>query len=1302
MKSFYMYVIVLLAVFAMVSAYSITADCAPGGPEPRENSVVNTTQPIDGSDRITWTTLPPSPAMARYWCPGTGVVRDTIYFLGGRGSPTGTLAEIIAYVPANNSWVTTGLPTLLTPRRTGGGGRIGNKIYVAGGRDASNTLLSSCEEFDVDTKFVTTKAPMPSAMYACASAVAGGKLYIIGSELPGTNCYEYDPATNTWATKAPIPVSRGWAAAAGAGGKVYVFGGCSGPYLKDCYEFDPATNTWTAKESMPTTREYHSAVTVNDQDIYIIGGNTAGGAAENVVYKYNIAGDTWTTEAPIPTARGWEMLNVVGSAIYASFGCNDWSTPVCLNTNERGSLVPLPRFDAAVSAILSPGHMHLLNTPMIPQATLINLGTETVTFSVRCSVVNMTGAVRHENTQTITLAGQRDTTVTFTSWTPTVTESLNAIVRTCLTNDTNPANDRMNKITFVSNLVEITIGTGTSPIAYVPMHCGEAYSVMEDIYLQSEINYYGPITTLAFYKAWGTTLNQIESVAIFMKYTTEDTLLPNPWDTAGYSLVYNGSFPNNATSGWMQITLTNPFLYNNVENLRVLVIKRPPSFTGYPYWNYSLTSPARRTRYGYGTTLPHSLTVGTTRPNTRFLLDLRTRPQRDAGVRAILSPGNWQLPNIPMTAQARITNYGAATQTFPVTCSIVNLAGQVRHYNSQTITLASLAETTVTFTSFNPAVFETLNVNVRTNLTNDTNPSNDRMTIRTRITNTAEVIIGTGMVSASFVLMNCSYPYSVSNAIYLQSEIGYYGDIINVAYYKTGGTSLTPIESVSFFMRHTNVTSVTTGAWDTTGFTNVFNRTFPNDSVTGWLDVPIHNFTYNNGDNLEIIVVKRPPAMPTGYPSWRLTNTSPIIQNRYRSGSTALPTWLNQTETRPNIRLYLALAIPPSRDLGIEKIIAPSSIHLINTPMTPIAKVRNYGSVAQSAPVICSIIGSAGTVRYIGNGTVTNLQPGDTTYVSFTPTYNPNNVEAESVFMRTNLINDSVPANDRKSCATTVGSVQLQNFEASNGGYVANPSTAAWEWGVPTSGPMAAHSGTKLWATVLGGNYTGNANWKLTSDNFIASSDNPALQFWHWYDTEAAFDGGNVKISTDSGTTWTIITPEGGYPGIANSLNIGIASEPCFTGHIQGYWEQETFILPVDSGQSFMIRWHFSTDGSGGYPGWYIDDVIGFNFAWTGITEENINTISKTELCALKPNPVTNGVAHILFSIATPTKTSLKIYNASGRLIKTLVNEKLTNGTYDYIWNGTDNNSREVAEGIYFFTLTTDKNNFTKKLVFTR
>jgi flagellar hook assembly protein FlgD len=86
----------------------------------------------------------------------------------------------------------------------------------------------------------------------------------------------------------------------------------------------------------------------------------------------------------------------------------------------------------------------------------------------------------------------------------------------------------------------------------------------------------------------------------------------------------------------------------------------------------------------------------------------------------------------------------------------------------------------------------------------------------------------------------------------------------------------------------------------------------------------------------------------------------------------------------------------------------------------------------------------------------------------------------------------------------------------------------------------------------------------------------------------------------------------------------------------------------------------------------------------------------------VKPNPVTNGLAHISFSIAEPTKASLNIYDASGRLVRTLLNSKLNAGNYNLSWNGTDDHNNNVAEGIYFYTLTTDNNNFTKKLVFTR
>jgi hypothetical protein len=115
----------------------------------------------------------------------------------------------------------------------------------------------------------------------------------------------------------------------------------------------------------------------------------------------------------------------------------------------------------------------------------------------------------------------------------------------------------------------------------------------------------------------------------------------------------------------------------------------------------------------------------------------------------------------------------------------------------------------------------------------------------------------------------------------------------------------------------------------------------------------------------------------------------------------------------------------------------------------------------------------------------------------------------------------------------------------------------------------------------------------------------------------------------------------------------------------------------------------------------FIDDVR--LQGGVGIEEVTPNKIPIiTLLNAVKPNPVSNGIAHISFSIAEPTKASLKIYDASGRMVKTLANSSFDRGVYNLTWNGTDDNNNKVAEGIYFYTLTTDNNNYTKKLVFTR
>jgi len=98
---------------------------------------------------------------------------------------------------------------------------------------------------------------------------------------------------------------------------------------------------------------------------------------------------------------------------------------------------------------------------------------------------------------------------------------------------------------------------------------------------------------------------------------------------------------------------------------------------------------------------------------------------------------------------------------------------------------------------------------------------------------------------------------------------------------------------------------------------------------------------------------------------------------------------------------------------------------------------------------------------------------------------------------------------------------------------------------------------------------------------------------------------------------------------------------------------------------------------------------------------EDTKPINKliTVLYETRPNPVNNSV-QVSFSIGEPSKISLKIHNVSGKLVKILANEFRSPGVYSVNWDGKDDNRRTVAEGVYFYTLETSRQRFTKKLVF--
>jgi hypothetical protein len=79
-------------------------------------------------------------------------------------------------------------------------------------------------------------------------------------------------------------------------------------------------------------------------------------------------------------------------------------------------------------------------------------------------------------------------------------------------------------------------------------------------------------------------------------------------------------------------------------------------------------------------------------------------------------------------------------------------------------------------------------------------------------------------------------------------------------------------------------------------------------------------------------------------------------------------------------------------------------------------------------------------------------------------------------------------------------------------------------------------------------------------------------------------------------------------------------------------------------------------------------------------------------------NPVREGPARISFSIAVGEKVELRLYDASGRLVRTLANREFTPGEHDIYWDGLDDDGRPAPAGVYFYQMRTPSFVSQKKL----
>ncbi len=178
--------------------------------------------------------------------------------------------------------------------------------------------------------------------------------------------------------------------------------------------------------------------------------------------------------------------------------------------------------------------------------------------------------------------------------------------------------------------------------------------------------------------------------------------------------------------------------------------------------------------------------------------------------------------------------------------------------------------------------------------------------------------------------------------------------------------------------------------------------------------------------------------------------------------------------------------------------------------------------------------------------------------------------------------------------------------------------TTLWNantWSATTS---VYYSAPNCYTDSKNGLYANNANNSITLKNEIDlnQAHNPTLSFYTKYDIETGWDFGQVKFSTNNGSTWFSL------PGKYNHLGTGSYqpnSEYIYDGK-RDEWVKEEIDLSSLAGQKIKIRFEFHSDSYEQRDGWYVDNIEIYQYmilpvelaAFSAVTNENTVMLSWT------------------------------------------------------------------------------------------
>ncbi|MFH1277484.1 MAG: M20/M25/M40 family metallo-hydrolase [Candidatus Eisenbacteria bacterium] len=204
----------------------------------------------------------------------------------------------------------------------------------------------------------------------------------------------------------------------------------------------------------------------------------------------------------------------------------------------------------------------------------------------------------------------------------------------------------------------------------------------------------------------------------------------------------------------------------------------------------------------------------------------------------------------------------------------------------------------------------------------------------------------------------------------------------------------------------------------------------------------------------------------------------------------------------------------------------------------------------------------------------------------------------------------------------------------------------------------------------------------------LSGLPNAGVRYRRWYSNDTGFldpDVWRVDVSSDGGETW-----------------VNLETEPRSDRRWVLVERKIDDYVPLTS----QVVFRFVAEDSN-YPTVVeagVDDfeIVVFEEVATDVAAGALPAPARARLARNVPNPF-NPATRITFTLPEGgARVSLRIYDVTGRLVRTLVDGVREAGGHSVSWNGADDRGRSAASGVYFSRLTWKEQSETERMVLLR